>query len=262
MGMGVRLSMDGSQQEISARRMERSIDFLLGQMQRWDRERPAPVRLSVLIHEFLTLVELDEVPLDLCVKFLRKAARLTKIRASNLVPEAAPEEGEPESEMPDRSGELIQYLEEYRRYREAAEKLDQRAKSMQKRHRRLPPEVAEWENALADIAGADLSDLMDALEELLSDEPPEEVQVISGEEIKVADCIEQIKERLQTRGPLRFRDVFPTGAGRRIIVVTFIALLELVRNGLVRVRQREEFGDIVVFSVEENSSSADEINKD
>ena len=186
----------------------------------------------------------DSYTLETEAEFLDVASEVTLKKARHLIPQR--EESEDDSEEQEEAQELLRHLVEYRRYREVTDELSRRAEKMSKSHPRFPPEIREWEDALADVEGAQLTDLVKALESLLEEDSPQ-TQTIERETITVADCMSSLRKKLQSAdGPLDFADIFPVRAGRRIIVVTFVALLELIRSGEVQVAQNNEFGDITV----------------
>jgi segregation and condensation protein A len=74
---------------------------------------------------------------------------------------------------------------------------------------------------------------------------------VSREVITLPGQMRYLRERLRrANGPVRFEELFDPGSTRRRIIVTFLALLELIRRGWLRVRQERLFGPILVWAVE------------
>ena len=215
------------------------------------RERIAGLELVPWVRRVTEFSETPEPPdIEQEAELVRLLADLVDKKSAGLVPEEA-EDRSPEAEEEERSEELFRHLMEFSRYREVARELDRRAEEMRRSHPRIPPEIAEWERVLADIEGADLGELVGALERLLSREAEEEAETIPRERVSVADCARRIRGIMKTaRGRVNFGDLFPRGGGRSLFVGTFIALLELIRGGEVTVAQRNRFGDIQVFAVQ------------
>ncbi len=86
------------------------------------------------------------------------------------------------------------------------------------------------------------------MKKVLEGLPAEEFQEISVEHLNIKDKILQIMERLWEAESLAFRELFTLSTPRREIVVTFLALLELLRLRMIRVYQAESFGTIRIFS--------------
>gem|GEM_PF-4910393 len=206
------------------------------------------VEISDAVEDFVSRAPVDEPSLEVRMEFLEAASELLQKKARSFV--RTPEEEEDPDEMEDaeRSERLLEHLLEYRRYQMVAERLQEQAQEMGRRHSRVPPEIAEWEEALADIEGADLSDLVSALEGILA-EDLSEVQTIERETITVSQCMEDIRDKLlSTDGPVEFASIFPLHLGRERVVVTFVALLEMIRRREVEVAQSERFGPILLWS--------------
>ncbi|MFW5896877.1 MAG: segregation and condensation protein A [Bacillota bacterium] len=192
----------------------------------------------------------DDSLLDGEAELLRLLSELTDKKSAALVSDESPADSF-DIEEEERSEELFRHLVEFSRYREVAQELDRRAEQMRRTHPRIPPEVIEWERALADIEGADLEDLVGALEQLLAREVEPEGETISREQITISACMRRIRGILEiSKGRVNFADLFPRGGGRSLYVGTFIALLEMIRSGEVTVAQRDRFGDIQVYATE------------
>ena len=182
---------------------------------------------------------LEELDLDLAGEYLVMAATLMHIKSRMLLP--ASEDDEEEEEDP--RSELVQQLEEYKRFREAAAHLAERdilhrdvfprAPEALKRDEREPPPLKQLATA----------DLLDALREVLKRLPETSPHEIIENRASVPDRIPVILERLRA-GDIDFASLFPADVTRYDIVTTFLALLELVRLRAVRATQAERFGPI------------------
>jgi segregation and condensation protein A len=78
--------------------------------------------------------------------------------------------------------------------------------------------------------------------------PPEEFQEISLEQLSIKEKIIQIMDRIWDAESVTFNELFTTATPRREIIVTFLALLELLRLRMIKVYQSESFGMIRIFS--------------
>ncbi len=212
------------------------------------------LELAPIVKAFQARLRQENPSLDVEVSFMNVMTDLLSRKSAKLVPEDRESAATDEDEIaPD---ELLHQLMEFRRYREAAMHLTQRAEDMRRRHSRLPPEIQRWENAFREVEGTDLTDLVSALEELLASDVAY-AETIPRETVSVSECMERIRTVLEgSSGSVQFADLFPSRGGRQLFVGIFVALLELIRTSEVRVRQEDRFGEIMVYR---NQSKDDEV---
>ena len=89
--------------------------------------------------------------------------------------------------------------------------------------------------------------MLDAFRQVLKRAAPPPVHEVTPERLTVRECIDAILARLRDTGQTSFESLFPEGATRHRIIVTFLALLELIRHHHVSVEQAELFGEIWVL---------------
>lgn len=217
------------------------------------------IPIAKITNQYLEVLEfLDQLNLDVAGEYLVMAATLMQIKSRMLLP---PAEGE-EDEEDDPRLELVQQLEEYQRFREAAAHLGDRDILQRDVFTRPPLAPGADAPALPPLRDLSLADLLDALREVLRRLPADQVQEIVGDRISIADRIPVILERLRN-GDVEFRKLFESETTRREIVATFLALLELVRMRVVRAVQGEGFGPILLsLAVKENLEASIEILDD
>ena len=194
---------------------------------------------------------LENLNLDLAGEYLVMAATLMYIKSRMLLPPAEGEEDEEGIEDP--RAELVQQLEEYRRFREAAGHLAERDVL----HRDVFPREPGKQEAdpdLPPLRELTMGDLLEALREVLRRLPESGEQEIVSERIAIADRIPHILGRLR-EGNVEFSTLFPPEAPRKEIIATFLALLELVRLRAVRALQEERFGPILLSLAVEDPSA-------
>jgi len=162
----------------------------------------------------------------------------------------APEE---EGEEDDPRRELVRKLVEYRKIKEAARALSGREED---RRRHFPhgvdPETYEalWTDELETevlLRDVTLFDLVDSLREVLSRVPRRiDVHEVDLEQVTVEEKMESIQQLLATSRTARFAQLFESSRTRTEVVTAFIALLELIRLGIVTATQERNFGEIVI----------------
>ena len=209
------------------------------------------IPISVITQQYLEYLEImKNLNLDIAGEFLLMAATLLHIKSKMLLPPSEQEEGEGEKEEEDPRAELVRRLLEYQRFKEAALELTKgplldREVFVRSFFGEAPPEK-EGED---EISGeASLFALLEAMKKVLEGLPAEEFQEISIEQLNIKDKILQIMERLWEAESVAFTELYTSLTPRREIVVTFLALLELLRLRMIRVFQGEAFGTIRIFS--------------
>ena len=214
------------------------------------------IPISLITKQYLEYLELmTELNLEIASEFLVIAATLIYIKSRMLLPrDETIETGEDEDP---RAG-LVQRLLEYQAFKEAAGELRKKEEVWINTFTRPPMEIdkssIEPELALFEV---NLFDLVGALNKILSKAPPEEVK-ITKETLTVKDRIAAIVDKLEKENTVRFDVLFEADKRRVQIIVTFLALLEILRLGLGRVYQDGQFGAIWIMKHDTTDSGGDE----
>jgi segregation and condensation protein A len=208
------------------------------------------IPISLITGQYLEYLEMmKELNLEIAGDFLVMAATLIQIKSRMLLP---PDEEVPSEEQEDPRRELVERLLEYQRYKEAAVDFRVKEDEWLKVFRREPlSEEDEGELYLFDLG---LFDLLDAFRKILEKAPPEVVS-ITKETLTVKDRMSTIMEIIEEQEAVRFEDLFKEGITRIFLIVTFVAILELIRLGLVRAYQEKHFGKIWVINPAKQTSS-------
>ncbi|MBI5826281.1 MAG: segregation/condensation protein A [Deltaproteobacteria bacterium] len=198
------------------------------------------IPISAITEQYLGYIEMmKEMNLEFAGEFLVMAATLVHIKSKMLLPvdeEAVPEE----EEGGDPREELMRRLLEYQRYKEAARDLNDRlvlGRDVFPRGEQEPVEGLEEGAGFMDVS---VFDLMEALKEVLSRAPKERKIDLTAERFKIADKINHIMDILNASGSAAFLSLFPPGATRAEVVVTFLAVLELARLSMIRAHQTDD----------------------
>jgi len=207
------------------------------------------------------LATMQMLDLELASEFLVMAATLLSIKARMLLPKPpveADEEGEEFTRDP--RDELVERLLEYKKFKQLAEFLKERETCQEKVYTR-PNEEEMFVHLFSEenpLEGISLDNLMEALKEVLERAAEEELAgEITRDEVTIRDKMKEIMHRLffQPKG-IAFRDMFRQRATRVEVVVTFLALLELIKLGKARVHQSKSFGEIMIYSRLEKAAEA------
>jgi segregation and condensation protein A len=202
------------------------------------------IPIATITDQYLAMLEeLPELNLDGAGEYLVMAATLMYIKSRLLLPADPDDDAETEA---DPRAELVQQLLEYQRYREAAADLG--ARRILERDVFAPPGESEPSADPADdrprVRDASLADLLDALRQVLARRRPPAEHTIFTPGLSVAQCVERILNRFVLGTSVEFAEVFSPEADRREVIVTFLALLELIRLKVVRAVQHDRFGPI------------------
>ena len=215
---------------------EGPLDLLLHLIQKNDLDI-YDIPISNITAEYLTYLDfLKELNLNVAGEFLVMAATLIQIKAKTLLPQTGDGEG---ADGPDPRTELVQKLLEYQKFKHASQIFGERFDRQRDRHYRGAPIF----NASDQVLDLSLPKLVEAFREALKTAKTG-VREILMEEIPVEVRIRQILDVLESRPFVRFHELFPPLSERKTLIVTFLALLELIRLQQVRVVQSDNFGEI------------------
>lgn len=199
-----------------------------------------------ITHQYIKYLDLmKELNLEIAGEFLVMAATLIHIKSKLLLP---PDEEVQKEPAEDPRAELVQRLLEYQSYKESSGFLRKREEIWKNIFQRSMPDsedlTFEPEPLLFE---ANVFDLIAAFKKLLEKAPAQTLE-ITRETLTVADKINFIMERIDKEEGIRFEDLFEDGYTRLTLIVTFLALLELIRLGLVKIYQEKAFGVIWVIN--------------
>jgi segregation and condensation protein A len=202
------------------------------------------IPLAAITEQYLAYLELmHDLNLDIAGEYLVMAATLTLLKSRMLLPSPEPEEGE----EPDPRADLVRQLLEYQRYREAAGSLGERPLLHRDTFARepnaegLPPDP----NALPPVK-LTLWELMEAFRVILKRAEPDPVHEVEAEPVTLRQRIDGLLRTLGVARTLRFDSLFGDAPTRGFVIVTFLAVLELMKLGAIEARQEEPLGPILI----------------
>ncbi len=215
-----------------------------------------------ITEQYLAYVaQMDEQDMDTMSEFLVMAATLIRIKAKMLLPKEEKEE----EEFSDPRQELIDRLIEYKKCKYAALELkDMEIGAGQSLYRKkcLPKEIEEYREEIdpMDIVSdmdIDLTKLNKIFNEVLKrmtdkvDPVRSKFGKIQKEKISVEDKMISIREKMRGLKGINFRSLLKAQSSKFEVVVSFLAVLELMKTGFLAVRQHNLFGEIYLDSLEE-----------
>jgi segregation and condensation protein A len=204
------------------------------------------IPIALITQQYLDYLDLmQELNLDVVGEFLVMAATLIHIKSRMLLPRPDPSQEDPEE---DPREALVRRLLEHQKFKAAAEML----------HEKEIERSAQWarpDGRLADVVGAapepelevDLFSLMTAFRAVLERAGKRPIVPLPAEHIPLEKRIAQLMERLSETEACGFDELFEDLQTRSGMIVTFLALLEMIRLKLIRVFQQGAFGPIRVY---------------
>jgi segregation and condensation protein A len=203
------------------------------------------IPIALIAQQYLEYLGLmTSLNLAVAGDFLVMAATLVQIKSRMLLPD---ETDTDEDDGPDPRGDLVRRLLEYKQYKEAACRLDERERLWREvfyREQAAPVTVHPHESLVEDVT---LFDLVDSLHAILARTPHYKRLIeIAAENLTVRDRMNVVLKMLDGKESVTFASLFENQGHRLLIIVTFLALLELTRLKLVRVFQGLAFGPILV----------------
>jgi len=199
------------------------------------------IPIADITMQYMQYIEMmAELRLELAAEYLVMAAMLAEIKSRMLLPRVTEEEDEGE----DPRAELIRRLQEYERFKQAAEDLNAlpqlgrdtypvSAELLDKHSDRKPPDV-------------DLRELLHALRDVLHRADMFTSHHVAREALSLRERMSRVLESLSTDKFIEFTTLFDISEGRQGVVVTFMAVLELIKQSLLELVQAESFAPIHV----------------
>ena len=153
--------------------------------------------------------------------------------------------------------ELVARLLEYKRFKDAASLLDEQAAAWQQRYPRMARDQTErpLDTAEEPVQGVEVWDLVSAFGRILKVRASAPTSNIRYDDTPIHVYMEQIHAILRERGHFRFSELLRPDLHKSALVGMFLAVLELVRNYRVEVRQAELFADIELVASDESAAS-------
>ncbi len=207
------------------------------------------ISLERITSQYLEYLQaFKELNIDIAGEFIVMAANLIYLKSRSLLPldQQPPDEDAAED---DPRWDLIRQLIEYKKFKEAAGQLQVRALEQERIFARSGIGPGIFELAPLRLGEVGIFQLINAFQTVIKRmEAREDLRELFGEHFTVSDKIDEILQRMSEGAALKFSELFAEMASRVEVVVTFLALLELIRLKQVRVTQTDPFADIEIAS--------------
>jgi segregation and condensation protein A len=245
--------------QLSLPYFEGPLDLLLHLIEREELDITSVALVNVADQYLRVLREQDQINLDALADFIWIGARLLLIKSRALLPRPPADDLEEEE---DDAGDLARQLIEYKLFKEAAGQLREIERAGMKSYPRIapPPELPPPPG----LDGVTLDLLRQMVEAALTREPSqkEHHQVIRPHKYTVREKIELLRARLQAERRISFRAVIDACVTRMEIIVSFMAVLELIKSRVLDAVQDAAFADIVLVPTEDGASPDAEVTSE
>jgi segregation and condensation protein A len=219
------------------------------------------IPVAAITEQYLSYLDLmRELNLDIAGEYLVMAATLTLVKSRMLLPSAEPDE----EEEADPRADLVRRLLEYQRFREAAQSLAERPWLNRDVYVREPSAegVPTEDDGPARIR-VTTWELVEAFRVVLKRAQPDPVHEVQGEPVSLQDRIRSVLQTLSVARSVTFDSLFGDEPTRHFVIVTFLAMLELMKLGAIDAIQEERWGPIlIVLSIEDVRSVSIELAED
>lgn len=210
------------------------------------------VPLAEITEQYLQYIDTMQIlELNIASEYLVMAATLVAIKSEMLLPNPEPLNEEFDEYMEDPKDELIKRLIEYRKYKEAASRLKEKEKEANQIFTR-PPQVFESNKTAPPVERGDISiyDMLGALAKVLErrkwNQPLD--TTVQKIEIPIEERMEQVLEKVNAAEEgILFESMFPYRT-KSYIVITFLAILELMKNNQVFCKQTNHFDTLLIYN--------------
>jgi segregation and condensation protein A len=203
----------------------------------------ADIPIAAITEQYLAILEvMQTLDLDVAGEFLVMAATLVHIKSRMLLPLSDDEEDEEEGADP--RAELVRRLLEYQRFKDAADQLERRDILARDVFVRAAPPAEEVDPP--GFREVSVFELLTALRRVMERLPKDAVHEVTLEKITVREKMTSLLDILRAQGATLFESLFVEVKTRMEVVVTFLAMLELVKVRAIRIFQEEMNGPIQI----------------
>ncbi|MBB6455292.1 segregation and condensation protein A [Salirhabdus euzebyi] len=246
----------GEAYRVKVEAFEGPLDLLLHLINRYEIDI-YDIPMSQITEQYMAYIQtMQQLELDIASEYLVMAATLLAIKSHMLLPSPELDVEDDEYEEDPRE-ELMRRLIEYRKFKEAAQGLKERELDTNQIYTRPRSNLEQFENSRSPFQNngeVTIFDMLGALQKLFQRkkwEQPLETR-IHRQEIPIQERMDQIMDQIakSKNRVVLFQELFPYPV-RSHIVVTFIAILELMKSKKVTCDQKENFSDIVIYQMED-----------
>ncbi|UCG09381.1 MAG: segregation/condensation protein A [Desulfobacterales bacterium] len=200
------------------------------------------IPIALITEQYLQYLDwMKMMNIDFAGEFILMASTLTQIKSRMLLPTHE------EDDQEDPRLEITRPLMEYLQLKSAAEQLTERQLLGEDIFARGLHREDLWAKSEDEYIKIGLFELIDAFQRILESIPSDDRMEFSADKISVKDKISQIADVLESKGSITFEELFSEHTNKSEIIVTFLAILEMVKLALIRIVQHVQSGTIRLF---------------
>ena len=205
------------------------------------------IPIALITRQYLDTIQLmQQLDLDVAGDFIVMAATLMHIKAHMLIPTAPVED---EEEMVDPRQELVDRLIEYRKYKTIAHELEEKEAVFRTMLPKVPQEFdfSDFSSGDVSLGSVTIFDLVYAFNQALKrfKEKPDHQVIV--DQISVDDQIQYIREFMKSREQVTFQELVEPLKRKLVVIATFLAILEMIKQQEIVVKQIMPFSEIWIF---------------
>ena len=206
------------------------------------------IKIAEITTQYLEYVaELKTIDPQLAQEFMVLAAELIEIKSRMLLPRPAEDTEGEEAEDPRRL--LVQQILEYRRFKEIAAFLDEQQELTALMYTKPQEDLSRWTGEPDILLTASEEELAAAFKDYLNkkqrmEEVRRTYRIIEGERVSIESRMSQLAELFQTRDSILFSELIRSDGSVFNRVLSFVSLLEMIKEGLLSAEQKQRYGDI------------------
>ena len=203
--------------------------------------------------EYLEIIQLLDI--EAASDFILLASTLLRIKAQMLLPKPSIEVEEEVVEDPRQ--ELVYRLLEYKRFKDVATDLSEKEEYARKLFTRGSFKIDRYgfEDELVDRADVSLFDLVSAFKTIVEKNKKVSIHRVVELNVTMEEQIDFVINKIKGKEKIKFVDLFDKDEDKIVWIVTFIAILELIKNQVLRAIQPETFGDILLSLIDGNQTA-------
>ena len=220
------------------------------------------IKVARVCKQFLEYLDLiKELSIEIAGEYLVMAATLTRLKARELLPQEKQQEAAEEGEIVSRE-QLIEQLIQYKKFKQAGIALKKLEDEQKGTYYRTKAEEIEWAEKFEEqVFDVTAFDLLTAFKNILDRTEEDKSHQVIRENVTIDDRIEHVLSYIYDNPQAKFEDLFKEMNTKITIVVTFMAILELIKIEQITIKQECQFGQIWVYR-KDTKENTEIINKE
>jgi segregation and condensation protein A len=206
------------------------------------------IPINLITEQYMNYIyEMEGLNLEIASEFLIMASTLLEIKSKMLLPKEVINDEGNEIEVDPRD-ELVRRLIEYKMFKEAAEKLRFSEDTELMAYYKPREDLDKYTDFEENFEAMDLNQLVKSLYNIMVKKGHKDISIseINREEYTLEYCIEEIEDKLENAGELKFTDLLSNTCSKEEIITYFLSILELIRLKSIYILQDKMFSDIII----------------